>query len=135
MLYFKTGGIVVLYFYLANATITSWSVHLPLKSFLWKTTLNAKINNWGIKSSVVDTLSRLIGLELTEPNLPEKEGNDYGYAMSEHLPDIYDDRSTCEPAYSVDVSNVNATIMKEEMMKTKKLNFHSVKEYYVEVGK
>ena len=32
-------------FYLADGTITIQSDHLPLKSFLQKTTLNAKVNN------------------------------------------------------------------------------------------
>ena len=46
-------------------------------------------------------------------HLPEKEGYEYGYTMFEQLPDIYVDSSQHEPAASVDVSNINATIMKE----------------------
>ena len=33
-------------FYLADAIITLWSDHIPLKQFLQKTTLTAKVNTW-----------------------------------------------------------------------------------------
>ena len=39
----------------------------------------------GVKNTFADTLSRFISLELTEPNLPETEGYEYQYAMSEQL--------------------------------------------------
>ena len=35
-------------FYLADATITLRSDNLPLKWFLQKITLNAKVANWGV---------------------------------------------------------------------------------------
>ena len=62
-------------FYLTNADVLIRSDHLPLKKFLNKNTMNAKVNNWaveletynlkfeyiqGIKNTLVDTLSRLI---------------------------------------------------------------------------
>ena len=34
-----------LYFYLADADVTLWSDHLPLKKFFYKVTLNSKVNN------------------------------------------------------------------------------------------
>ena len=61
-------------FYLDSARITVRSDHLPLKKFLEKNTMNAKVNNWavelesqkidfvfipGIKNVLADTLSRL----------------------------------------------------------------------------
>ena len=46
--------------------------------------------------------------------------------MFEQLPDVYVDSSEHEPVPSVDVSNINATIMKGERRKTKKFNCHSV---------
>ena len=76
-----------LYFYLVDALITLRSDHLPLKRFLQKSTLNAKVSTWcvelsdfntslnfikSVKKVFTDTLSRLIYLELTEPNPPEK---------------------------------------------------------------
>ena len=62
-------------FYLDSAQITLRSDHLPLKKFLEKNTMNAKVNNWaveldsqninfefiaGTKNVLADTLSRLI---------------------------------------------------------------------------
>ena len=35
--------------YLAEATITLWSDNLHLKQFPQTTTMNAKVNNWGIE--------------------------------------------------------------------------------------
>ena len=61
-------------FYLDSAQITLRSNHLPLKKFLEKNTMNAKVNNWaielesqninfefiaGVKNVLADTLSRL----------------------------------------------------------------------------
>ena len=63
----------------------------------------------GVKNTLVDALSRLIYLELTEPNPSEKEGNKYGYAMFEQLPDIHVDSSTHNPVPPIDISNINAT--------------------------
>ena len=65
-------------FYLDSARITVCSDHLPLKRFLVKNTLNAKVNNWavelksqkidfvfiqGTKNVLADTLSRLIEID------------------------------------------------------------------------
>ena len=36
-------------FYLDSATITLRSDHLPLKKFLEKNTMNAKVNNWAVE--------------------------------------------------------------------------------------
>ena len=141
---------------MADATITLWSDHLPLKRFLQKTALNAKVNNWrvelsdydikfkyikGIKNTLLNTLSRLVDLDITELNLPEKEGYEYGCAIFEQLPGVYVDGSKHELTPWVDVSNINGTIMKD----TKKINCHLVQKnwlipemmtfYYVEVDK
>ena len=66
-------------FYLDSAHITVRSDHLPLKRFLEKNTLSAKVNNWavelesqkidfvfiqGTKNVLADTLSRLIEIEV-----------------------------------------------------------------------
>ena len=54
-------------------------------------------------------MSWLINLELTEPNPAEKEGYEYGYAMFEHLPDVYVNSRKHEPVPCVGISNVDAT--------------------------
>ena len=74
-------------FYLDSAQITLRSDHLPLKKFLEKNTMNAKVNNWavelesqninfefitGTKNVLADTLSRLIELDKSI-KLPEEE--------------------------------------------------------------
>ena len=88
-------------FYLDSARITVRSDHLPLKKFLEKNTMNAKVNNWavelesqkidfvfipGIKNVLADTLSRLIEVD-NDVKLPEeKEGEEFGYIPFEKLP-------------------------------------------------
>ena len=88
-------------FYLDSARITVRSDHLPLKKFLEKNTMNAKVNNWavelesqkidfvfipGIKNVLADTLSRLIEVD-SDVKLPEeKEGEEFGYIPFEKLP-------------------------------------------------
>ena len=88
-------------FYLDLARITVCSDHLPLKRFLEKNTLNAKVNNWavelesqkiyfvfiqGTKKVLADTLSRLIEID-DDIKLPvEQEGHEFGYVPFEQLP-------------------------------------------------
>ena len=88
-------------FYLDSARITVRSDHLPLKRFLEKNTLNAKVNNWavelesqkidfvfiqGTKIVLADTLLRLIEID-NDIKLPaEQEGHEFGYIPFEHLP-------------------------------------------------
>ena len=87
-------------FYLDSAQITLRSDHLPLKKFLEKNTMNAKVNNWavelesqninfefiaGTKNVLADTLSRLIELNKSI-KLPEEEtGYEFGYTPFEEL--------------------------------------------------
>ena len=88
-------------FYLDSKQITLRSDHLPLKMFLEKNTINAKVNNWivelesqninfefiaGTKNILADTLSRLIELD-ESIKLPEEEkGYEFGYTPFEKLP-------------------------------------------------
>ena len=87
-------------FYLDSARITVCSDHLPLKRFLEKNTLNAKVNNWAVelesqkilcfhsrnKNVLADTLSRLIEID-DDIKLPaEQEGHEFGYVPFEQLP-------------------------------------------------
>ena len=88
-------------FYLDSAQITLRSDHLPLKKFLKRNTMNAKINNWaeglesqninfefiaGTKNILADTLSRLIEFD-ESIKLPEEEpGYEFGYNPFKELP-------------------------------------------------
>ena len=88
-------------FYLDSAQITLRSKHLPLKKFLEKNTMNAKVNNWaveleaqninfefiaGTKNVLADIISRLIEFD-ESIKLPEEEpGYEFGYTPFEELP-------------------------------------------------
>ena len=88
-------------FYLDSATITLRSDHLPLKKFLEKNTMNAKVNNWavelesqninfefisGVKHVLTDILSRLIEMNEDVQQPPEEPGYEFGYTPFEELP-------------------------------------------------
>ena len=88
-------------FYLDSARITVCSDHLPLKRFLEKNTLNAKVNNWavelesqkidfvfiqGTKNVLADTLSRLIEIDDNIKLPAEQEGHEFGYVPFKQLP-------------------------------------------------
>ena len=88
-------------FYLDSAQITLRSDHLPLKKFLEKNTMNAKIKNWAVelksqninfefiagkKNVLANTLSRLIELD-ESIKLPEEEtGYEFGSTPFKELP-------------------------------------------------
>ena len=91
--------------YLQDAEVTLRSVHLPLKSFLQKNTLNTKVNNWaiditsrcrniqfeyikGIKNTLADTMSRLIEITPEIEQEPEPSGQEFGYDIFETLEPI-----------------------------------------------
>ena len=88
-------------FYLDSAKITLRSDHLPLKKFLEKNTMNAKVNNWavelesqninfefiaGVQNVLADTLSRLIEINEEVQLPPEEPGYEFGYTPFEELP-------------------------------------------------
>ena len=88
-------------FYIDTAKITIKSDHLPLKKFLEKNTMNAKVNNWavelesqnisfeyipGIRNTLADTLSRLIEMDADIKPAPEEDGKEFGYFPFEELP-------------------------------------------------
>ena len=88
-------------FYLDSAQITLRSYHLPLKKFLEKNTMNAKVNNWavelesqninfefiaGTKNVLADTLSRLIEFDDSIKLQEEEPGYEFGYTPFEELP-------------------------------------------------
>ena len=87
---------------------SSQSDHLPLKKFLNKNTMNAKVNNWavehesynlkfeyiqGIKNTLADTLSRLIEINPDIALPAEQPGQEFGYNFFEDLPLLRLERS------------------------------------------
>ena len=88
-------------FYLDSAQITLRSDHLPLKKFLEKNTMNAKVNNLAVelesqnnnfefiartKTVLADTLSRLNEFD-ESIKLPEEEpGYEFGYTPFGEMP-------------------------------------------------
>ena len=88
-------------FYLDSVQITLRSNHLPLKKFLEKNTMNAKVNNWavelesqninfefiaGTKNVLADTLSRLIEFDESIKLPDEEPGYEFGYTPFKELP-------------------------------------------------
>ena len=90
-------------FYLKNSNVLIQSDHLPLKKFLNKNTMNAKVNNWavelesynlnfeyiqGIKNTLADTLSRLNEIDSDIALPSEQPGQEFGYNFFEDLPPV-----------------------------------------------
>ena len=109
-------------FYIDTAKITVKSDHLPLKKFLKKNTMNAKVNNWavelesqnisfeyipGIRNTLADTLSRLIEMDEDIKPTPEEDGKEFGYFPFEELPpattQVVEEVIICEN----EVNNIN----------------------------
>ena len=107
-------------FYIDTAKITVKSDHLPLKKFLEKNTLNSKVNNWavelesqnitfeyipGIRNTLANTLSRLIGMDENIKLQPEEEGKEFGYFPFEELPPIT--TQVVEEVIKCEIGNIN----------------------------
>ena len=90
-------------FYLTDAQILLRSDHKPLEKFLHKNTLNSKVNNWameleafdiefdyikGSNNVLVDTMSRLVDINLDTQQHPEGPGYEFGYAVFEEFPEV-----------------------------------------------
>ena len=88
-------------FYVTESNLTVRSDHLPLKKFLEKQTMNAKVNNWaveleqfkvklewiqGTKNTLADSLSRLLEMTPEAKLEPEPEGQEFGTVCFEELP-------------------------------------------------
>ena len=107
-------------FYIDTAKITVKSDHLPLKKFLEKNTLNAKVNNWAvelesqnitfkyiprIRNTLADTLSRLIEMDKNIKLQPEDEGKEFGYFPFEELPPVT--TQVREEVIKCEIGNIN----------------------------
>ena len=90
-------------FYLTDAQILLRSNHKPLEKFLFKNTLNSKVNNWtmeleafniqfdyikGSNNILADTLSHLIAIDPDTPTTTEEPGYEFGYAIFEEFPKV-----------------------------------------------
>ena len=86
--------------YLEDADVTVRSDHLPLKKFLEKKTMNAKVNNWaveleqfkiklewlpGTQNTLTDSLSHLIDMTPEVKWEPELEGQEFGATCFDEL--------------------------------------------------
>ena len=87
-------------FYITEADVTVRSDHLPLKKFLEKRTMNAKVNNWaveleqfkikldwvpGTQNTLADALSRLMEISPEAKWEPEPEGYEFGATCFDEL--------------------------------------------------
>ena len=90
-------------FYITDAEVTIKCDHLPLKKFLQKQTLNAKVNNWaveleqfnlklewiqGVKNMLADSLSRLLDVDPEAKLQAEKKGHEFGMFCFESIDEI-----------------------------------------------
>ena len=90
-------------FYITDAEVTIKCDHLPLKKFLQKQTLNAKVNNWaveleqfnlklewiqGVKNTLADSLSRLLDVDPEAKLQAEKKGHEFGTFYFESVDEI-----------------------------------------------
>ena len=90
-------------FYITDAEVTIKCDHLPLKKFLQKQTLNAKVNNWaveleqfnlklewiqGVKNTLADSLLRLLDVDPEAKLRAEKKGHEFGTFCFESINEI-----------------------------------------------
>ena len=88
---------------ITDAEVTIKCDHLPLKKFLQKQTLNAKVNNWaveleqfnlklewiqGVKNTLADSLSRLLDVDPEAKLEAKKEGHEFGTFCFEGVDEI-----------------------------------------------
>lgn len=98
-------------FYLEMAKTFVRSDHLPLKKFLYRNTLNSKVNNWAIElemyhlvfewikgkeNVLADVLSRLIKVDPDVALPPEEPGKEFGYSLFD-LPSPIDAQNSTNP--------------------------------------
>ena len=89
-----------LVFYIADADVTIKCDHLPLKKFLTKQTMNAKVNNWaveleqlnlkmqwimGSKNTLADSLSQLLEICPEAAKQSEPAGQEFGCVCFDEL--------------------------------------------------
>ena len=90
-------------FYTTDVEVTIKCDHLPLKKFLQKQTLNAKVNNWaveleqfnlkqewiqGVKNTLADSLLRLLDMDPEAKLQAKKKGHEFGTFCFESVDEI-----------------------------------------------
>ena len=116
-------------FYSTGHNIKIKSNHLPLKKFLEKKTLNAKVNNWaveleqfkieldwitGVKNTLADSLSRLLDMTPEAKPTHEPPGEEFGVACFEEL-----ESAKVHEAFIEQVENVEIEVPKEIMQEVR----------------
>ena len=116
-------------FYVTGHNIKVKSDHLPLKKFLEKKTLNAKVNNWvveleqfkieldwisGIKNTLADSLSRLLDMTPETEPTQEPPGEESSVACFEEL-----ETAKVHETFVEQIDNVEIEVPKEVMQEVK----------------
>ena len=116
-------------FYITGHNIKVKSDHLPLKKFLEKKTLIAKVNNWaveleqfkieldwisGIKNTLADSLSRLLDMTPEAEPTWEPPGMEFGVACFEEL-----ETAKVHETFMEQIENVEIEVLKEVMQEVK----------------
>ena len=69
----------------------------------------------GIKNTLADTLPRLAGLNLMQPNPPVIEGHEYKYNIFEPLPEINVSSSKSTPVPSITLTSTGTNNQNEDV--------------------
>ena len=116
-------------FYIMGHNIKVKSDHLPLKKFLKKKTLNAKVNNWaveleqfkieldwisGVKNTLADSLSRLLDMTPEAEPTQEPSGEEFGVACFEEL-----ESAKVHEVFTEQIEEVEIEVPKEIMQEVK----------------
>ena len=121
-------------FYITDAEVTIKCDHLPLKKFLQKQTLNAKVNNWaveleqfnlkiewiqGAKNTLADSLSRLLEVDSEAKLQPEKEGHEFGTFCFEELNETGEILPDCWVPATISIEHIKITYDEQNIKEVK----------------
>ena len=116
-------------FYITGHNVKVMSDHLPLKKFLEKKTLNAKVNNlaieleqfkieldWisGVKNTLTDSLSRLLDMTHKAEPTQEPPGEEFSVACFEEL-----ETAKVHKIFMERIENIEIEVSKEVMQEVK----------------
>ena len=116
-------------FYITGHNVKIKSDHLPLKKFLEKKTLNAKVNNWaieleqfkieldwisGVKNTLTDSLSRLLHMTPKAEPTQEPPGEEFSVACFEEL-----EMAKVHETFVEQIENIEIEVPKEIMQEVK----------------
>ena len=116
-------------FYIMGHNVKVKSDHLPLKKFLEKKTLNAKVNNWaveleqfkieldwisGVKNTLMGSLSRLLDMTPEAEPTQGPPGEEFGVACFEEL-----ETAKVHKVFMEQIENIEIEVPKEIMQEVK----------------